>query len=103
MTFQNTTTRSASYANFDCEMRLILCALLSQQAPNFARNQVVSNGLTLKDSATPGEHLFNYLLSHERRYGFNVLRMVSSSNVDNEEVTTEYVLAKQWPFKTIQR
>jgi acetolactate synthase regulatory subunit len=73
------------------------------QAPNFARNQVVSNSLTLKDPATPGEQLFNYLLSHERRYGFHVLRMASSTNSDSDEVTTEYVLAKQWPFKTIQR
>uniref|UniRef100_A0A0N7ZXW0 Protein SZT2 n=1 Tax=Daphnia magna TaxID=35525 RepID=A0A0N7ZXW0_9CRUS len=73
------------------------------KAPNFARNQVVSNSLTLKDPATTGEQLFNYLLTRERRYGFQVLRMASSSNSDNDKVTTEFVLAKQWSFKTIQR
>jgi acetolactate synthase regulatory subunit len=40
-----------------------------------------------------GEQLFNKLLIHERRYGFHVFRMASSTNSDSDEVTTEYVLA----------
>ena len=62
----------------------------------------MSNSLSLKDPATPGEQLFNYLLSHERRYGFHVLRMVSSSG-ETDDVTTEFVLAKQWTYKSMQR
>jgi hypothetical protein len=58
--------------------------------------------MSLTDPATPGEHLFNYLLNHERRYGFQVLRMISSSP-DTEDTTTEFVLAKQWPLKSIYR
>ena len=46
--------------------------------------------MSLTDPATPGEHLFNYLLNHERRYGFQVLRMISSSP-DTEDTTTEFV------------
>jgi len=65
----------------------------------------VVNTLSLKDAATPGEQLFDYLLNHERRYGFQVLRMVSSSAdaINNDPPNTEYVLAKQWPFKALQR
>lgn len=62
----------------------------------------MSNSLSLKDPATPGEQLFNYLLSHERRYGFHVLRMVSSSG-ETDDITTEFVLAKQWTYKSMQR
>ena len=60
----------------------------------------MTNSLSLTDSATSGVLLFNYLLSHERRYGFQVLRMLSS---DSENITTEFVLAKQWPHKNHQR
>ena len=66
---------------------------------------MVVNTLSLKDVATPGEQLFDYLLNHERRYGFQVLRMVSSpaDAINNDPPNTEYVLAKQWPFKALQR
>ena len=65
----------------------------------------MANSLSLKDPATPGEQLFDYLLNHERRYGFQVLRMVTSSGTSDavDPPNTEYVLAKQWPFKALQR
>lgn len=65
---------------------------------------MVTHTLCLKDSATPGESLYEYVLNHDQRYGLKVFRMVTSTSTnDSDEVTTEYVLAKQWPFRNFQR
>ncbi len=63
---------------------------------------MVTSTVSLCDPATAGEHLFNYLLSHERRYGLQVLRMVSTLPY-TDETTTEFVLTKQWTLKAVYR
>ncbi|XP_063888022.1 KICSTOR complex protein SZT2-like isoform X5 [Scylla paramamosain] len=45
------------------------------KGPNFARNLIYSGALTIEDTGTPGEQLYNYLLAREKQYKMKVLRM----------------------------
>ena len=45
------------------------------KAPNFARNLVHADTVTVKDIATPGLQLFSYLLTNDKAYGMDVFRM----------------------------
>ncbi|PSN35424.1 hypothetical protein C0J52_13195, partial [Blattella germanica] len=46
------------------------------KAPNFARNLVYQDVLSVNEVTTPARQLFNYLLCHEKDYGMEVFRMV---------------------------
>ncbi|XP_042227057.1 KICSTOR complex protein SZT2-like isoform X3 [Homarus americanus] len=45
------------------------------KGPNFARNLIHTGKLTIEDTGTPGEQLYNYLLAREKQYRMRVLRM----------------------------
>ncbi|XP_047479590.1 KICSTOR complex protein SZT2-like isoform X5 [Penaeus chinensis] len=45
------------------------------KGPNFARNLIYSGELTVEDTGSPGEQLYNYLLAREKQYKMRVLRM----------------------------
>ncbi|XP_050730013.1 KICSTOR complex protein SZT2-like isoform X17 [Eriocheir sinensis] len=45
------------------------------KGPNFARNLIHSGALTIEETGTPGEQLYNYLLAREKQYKMRVLRM----------------------------
>ncbi|CAD6224796.1 GSCOCG00005557001-RA-CDS, partial [Cotesia congregata] len=59
--------------------------------PNFARNLVYSDVITVNNLTTPASTLYSYLLSHEKTYGMQVFGMTSDSLDDQE---SEYVLVR---------
>ncbi|KOX81297.1 Protein SZT2, partial [Melipona quadrifasciata] len=59
------------------------------KAPNYARNLIYSNVVTIRDLAISGRTLYSYLLSHEKTYNMRVFVMKSDLQ-DSEE--SEYVL-----------
>ncbi|KAH0546460.1 KICSTOR complex protein SZT2-like isoform X1 [Cotesia glomerata] len=61
------------------------------KAPNFARNLVYSDVITVNNLTTPASTLYSYLLSHEKTYGMQVFGMTSDSLDDQE---SEYVLVR---------
>ncbi|XP_057320134.1 KICSTOR complex protein SZT2-like [Microplitis mediator] len=61
------------------------------KAPNFARNLVYSDVITVNNLTTPASTLYSYLLSHEKTYGMQVFGMTSDS-LDSQD--SEYVLVR---------
>ncbi|XP_043514984.1 KICSTOR complex protein SZT2-like isoform X3 [Frieseomelitta varia] len=59
------------------------------KAPNYARNLIYSDVVTIRDLAISGRTLYSYLLSHEKTYNMRVFVMKSDLQ-DSEE--SEYVL-----------
>ncbi|XP_048511777.1 KICSTOR complex protein SZT2-like isoform X2 [Athalia rosae] len=59
------------------------------KAPNYARNLVYSDTVTVNNLATPARTLYSYLLSHEKACGMQVLGMSRDSKKDKE---SEFVL-----------
>lgn len=54
------------------------------KAPNFARNLVHADTVTVTDIATPGLQLFSYLLANDKAYGMAVFRMAPVAYDDAE-------------------
>ncbi|XP_063994970.1 KICSTOR complex protein SZT2-like [Diachasmimorpha longicaudata] len=61
------------------------------KAPNFARNLVYSDVVTVSSLTTPAHTLYSYLLSHEKTYGMQVFGMTSDSQDTRD---SEYVLVR---------
>ncbi|XP_034939533.1 KICSTOR complex protein SZT2-like [Chelonus insularis] len=61
------------------------------KAPNFARNLVYSDVITVNNLTTPAHTLYSYLLSHEKTYGMQVFGMANDS-LDARD--SEYVLVR---------
>ncbi|XP_012282231.1 KICSTOR complex protein SZT2 isoform X2 [Orussus abietinus] len=61
------------------------------KAPNYARNLVYSDTVTVGNLTTPARILYSYLLSHEKTYGMQVLGM-SPDSQDTQDV--DYVLVR---------
>ncbi|KYN29036.1 Protein SZT2, partial [Trachymyrmex cornetzi] len=61
------------------------------KAPNYARNLIYSDMITIRDIAIPARTLYSYLLSHEKVYGMRVFVM---SGELQESHDNEYVLIK---------
>ncbi|XP_011685281.1 PREDICTED: protein SZT2-like isoform X1 [Wasmannia auropunctata] len=61
------------------------------KAPNYARNLIYSDVITIHDIAIPARTLYSYLLSHEKVYGMRVFVM---SGELQESHDNEYVLIK---------
>ncbi|XP_018338951.1 PREDICTED: protein SZT2-like [Trachymyrmex septentrionalis] len=61
------------------------------KAPNYARNLIYSDVITIRDIAIPARTLYSYLLSHEKVYGMRVFVM---SGEFQESHDNEYVLIK---------
>lgn len=61
------------------------------KAPNFARNLVYSDTVTLSNLATPARTLYSYLLSNEKACGMQVLGMSRDTSEDKE---SEFVLVR---------
>lgn len=61
------------------------------KAPNYARNLVYSDVITVRNLATPARMLYTYLLAHEETYGMRAFVM---SNELQESQEGEYVLFK---------
>ncbi|XP_053983197.1 KICSTOR complex protein SZT2-like [Hylaeus volcanicus] len=59
------------------------------KAPNYARNLIYSDVVTIRNLTIPGRTLYSYLLSHDKIYNMHVLLM-KSDRQDSEE--SEYVL-----------
>ncbi|XP_076055800.1 KICSTOR complex protein SZT2-like isoform X3 [Oratosquilla oratoria] len=62
------------------------------KGPNFARNMIHSGELTVDDTWTPGEQLYNYLLAREKQYNMKVLRMTPIVIDPTADMYTEFVL-----------
>ncbi|KAK0161678.1 hypothetical protein PV327_008097 [Microctonus hyperodae] len=60
------------------------------KAPNFARNLVDSDTVTISNLTTPAHTLYAYLLSHERTYGMQVFGMTNAQDISE----SEYVLVR---------
>ncbi|XP_029156600.1 KICSTOR complex protein SZT2-like [Nylanderia fulva] len=61
------------------------------KAPNYARNLIYSDIITIRDIAIPARTLYSYLLSHEKEYNMRVFVM---SGEFQESHDNEYVLIK---------
>ncbi|KAK2589304.1 hypothetical protein KPH14_007855 [Odynerus spinipes] len=61
------------------------------KAPNYARNLIYSDVITVRKLATPARMLYTYLLAHEETYGMRAFVM---SNELQESQEGEYVLFK---------
>ncbi|XP_018404829.1 PREDICTED: protein SZT2-like [Cyphomyrmex costatus] len=61
------------------------------KAPNYARNLIYSDVITIRDITIPAHTLYSYLLSHEKIYGMRVFVM---SGELQESHDNEYVLIK---------
>ncbi|XP_043281050.1 KICSTOR complex protein SZT2-like isoform X2 [Venturia canescens] len=61
------------------------------KAPNYARNLVHSDVITVSNLTTPAQTLYSYLLSHEKTYGMQVFGMAEES-LDSRD--SEYVLVR---------
>lgn len=64
------------------------------KAPNFARNLVYADVLSVQNVTTAPQQLFNYLLSHEKVYKMEVFRMAPVTNENDSSVDNEYVLVQ---------
>jgi len=64
------------------------------KGPNFARNFVHTGSIEIPTQTVSPTQLFNYLLSHEKQYGMNVIRMEPVIIDPNTEFDNEYVLIK---------
>ncbi|KAK7862806.1 hypothetical protein R5R35_004159 [Gryllus longicercus] len=64
------------------------------KAPNFARNLVYADMLSVSNVTTPPQQLFNYLLSHEKVYKMEVFRMAPVTHETDSSVDNEYVLVQ---------
>ena len=64
------------------------------KGPNFARNFVHSGLLQIPCTVVTPEHLYNYLLDHEKTYGMDVLRMEPVIIDHNMEFDNEYALVQ---------
>ncbi|XP_065577404.1 KICSTOR complex protein SZT2-like isoform X3 [Artemia franciscana] len=60
------------------------------KGPNFARNLVYAGTLIFDEPSLAARQLYDYILDHERNYGFKVLRM-SPLDANGE---TEYILVR---------
>ncbi|XP_048517774.1 KICSTOR complex protein SZT2 isoform X3 [Dendroctonus ponderosae] len=69
------------------------------KAPNFARNLVHSDTITIEGLVTEGKQLFDYLLSNVRQYGFSVLEMDHTSP---EFILVQVTTARQVSYKDSQ-
>ncbi|XP_014246112.1 KICSTOR complex protein SZT2-like isoform X2 [Cimex lectularius] len=68
------------------------------KAPNFARSLASCGSLCISNLSTPPLQLFHYLLSHEKDYDMEVVRMLPyESNVDPDYSSreNEFILIKQ--------
>ncbi|CAL7950911.1 unnamed protein product [Xylocopa violacea] len=59
------------------------------KAPNYARNLIYSDVVTIPNLAIPGRTLYSYLLSHEKIYNMRVFEM---KNDQQDSKDSEYVL-----------
>ncbi|EFN84896.1 KICSTOR complex protein SZT2 isoform X2 [Harpegnathos saltator] len=59
------------------------------KAPNYARNLIYSDVITIRNIAIPARTLYSYLLSHDKVYGMRVMSSELQESHDNE-----YVLIK---------
>ena len=64
------------------------------KGPNFARNFVHSGLLQIPCTVVTPEHLYNYLLDHEKTYGMDVIRMEPVIIDHNMEFDNEYALVQ---------
>ncbi|XP_024942950.1 KICSTOR complex protein SZT2 isoform X2 [Cephus cinctus] len=67
------------------------------KAPNYARNLVYSDAVTLTNLATPARTLYQYLLSHEKAYGMQVFGM-SGDSYDNQDSEFSLVRLQSTPL-----
>ncbi|XP_066587997.1 KICSTOR complex protein SZT2-like [Prorops nasuta] len=61
------------------------------KAPNFARNLIYNDVITIENLVTPARTLYTYLLQHEKTYGMRVLVM---SGETEEKQNGEHVLVR---------
>uniref|UniRef100_A0A6P7GKT9 KICSTOR complex protein SZT2-like n=1 Tax=Diabrotica virgifera virgifera TaxID=50390 RepID=A0A6P7GKT9_DIAVI len=71
------------------------------KAPNFARNLVHTDTLTIKDLVTEGRQLFEYLLHNVNQYDFKVVEMESHEN-EPEYILVQVTSAPQVSYKDSQ-
>jgi len=64
------------------------------KGPNFARNFVYTGSLHIISQGVSPLQLYNYLLSHEKQYNMEVIRMEPVFLQPNEEFDTEFVLVQ---------
>nr|CAD7408602.1 unnamed protein product [Timema cristinae] len=64
------------------------------KAPNFARNLVYADTVSIGNLTTHARQLFNYLLSHEKVYQMEVFRMAPVSHDNDTAKDNEYVLVQ---------
>nr|CAD7456856.1 unnamed protein product [Timema tahoe] len=64
------------------------------KAPNFARNLVYADTVSIGNLTTQARQLFNYLLSHEKVYHMEVFRMAPVSHDNDMVKDNEYVLVQ---------
>ncbi|XP_066247487.1 KICSTOR complex protein SZT2-like [Euwallacea similis] len=69
------------------------------KAPNFARNLVHTDTITIEELVTEGKQLFDYLLANVSQYGFNVLEMENGSA---EFILVQTSTARQISYKDSQ-
>ncbi|CAG9828371.1 unnamed protein product [Diabrotica balteata] len=71
------------------------------KAPNFARNLVHTDTLTIKDLVTEGKQLFEYLLHNVNQYDFKVVEMESHES-EPEYILVQVTSAPQVSYKDSQ-
>ncbi|XP_056646993.1 KICSTOR complex protein SZT2-like isoform X1 [Diorhabda sublineata] len=71
------------------------------KAPNFARNLVHTDTLTIEDLITEGKQLFDYLLSNVNQYDFQVIQM-NSHEGESEYILVQVTSAPQVSYKDSQ-
>ncbi|TRY67945.1 hypothetical protein TCAL_03430, partial [Tigriopus californicus] len=64
------------------------------KSPNYARNIIFNQQLEVDLSLVQSEQLFNYILSHEKEYGFHVLRMEPLYD-EGEVFSNDFLLTTQ--------
>eukprot|EP00095_Tigriopus_kingsejongensis_P000360 maker-scaffold1056_size66302-snap-gene-0.17 protein:Tk00360 transcript:maker-scaffold1056_size66302-snap-gene-0.17-mRNA-1 annotation:"protein szt2-like" len=66
------------------------------KSPNYARNNIFTQELSIPLHFVQAEQLFNYILSHEKEYGFRVLRMEPLyADLNEEEFSNDFLLTAQ--------
>lgn len=65
------------------------------KSPNYARNIIFNQQLEIDLTLVQSEQLFNYVLSHEKEYGFHVLRMEPLYDDGGENFFNDFLLTTQ--------
>lgn len=72
------------------------------KAPNFARNLVHEEVITIQDLITEGRQLFTYLLSNNLRYGMEVFSMREDGEEEAEFVLVQVSSTPQMSYRDSQ-